>query len=128
MQIYLLGLLDMVAHFVQFFSHVLAIGGRIRGAEMATFKVGDAVRIAQCAAPEICRGAQGVIIARAPIRYEWIVELPSVRGMRIGMLRDIDWPMDSFELLPLTDPDEWARDKVREITRPQPVVLQGEIA
>ena len=93
---------------------------------MAMFKVGQRVRRVFKASHGVPVGETGTITGYAEFVREYRVAWD--RAPWSAMDPNLSYLPES--LAPLTDPsaDEWARDKVREITRPQPAVLQGEIA
>lgn len=72
---------------------------------MATFKVGQGVRVVNLESPfeDLLGGATGVIegVPRTPesrAQWEWVVEFPRPIG------GDRFWKFNSCELAPLTDP------------------------
>ena len=97
---------------------------------MATFKVGQRVKRTAVDVANVPAGTEGTIVGEL---REWSTSFfgrPTYKVAFDGRPNPHYgwWTCLPEFLAPLTDPDEWARDKVREITRPQPVLLQGEVA
>lgn len=71
---------------------------------MATFKIGQRVRIQAHARPERVRGMEGVIVANGTI-YPWVVTLANTGGLPHSITGSTnDWSMSEDEIAPLTDP------------------------
>lgn len=95
-------------------------------------KVGTRVRRTAVENVIVPAGAEGTVVGELA---HWPTSLYGCATYKVrfdchpNVLYDY-WTVLPEHITPAVDPsaDEWARDKVREITRPQPVVLQGEIA
>ena len=75
------------------------------------YRVGQRVRVVGMAPGAVDEsrgrmiGAEGVIARRShDPRWEWIVDLPTVRGFVTTRLAATEWHADSCMLVPLTDP------------------------
>ena len=99
----------------------------VKGGLIATFKVGDKVRIKQTAfaVDSDFRGLEAIVHAIPGDRdYDCLLDVPGHAPSTIpGGL----WNAMFAYLEPLTPPDAWAADAVRKVTRPvhvEPVVVK----
>lgn len=89
---------------------------------MATFKVNDRVRVIRAWGHVQLEGREGVVVEKPPGAWPYAVCIPGVEHGTYGpeyFPPDV-WGFDADELAPLTPPaaDEWAQEKVKQVTRP----------
>lgn len=96
---------------------------------MSQFRVGQRVRkVSKSRAGDVTRpdptrvpvGAEGTIIGPySGDNGDWIVEYDGYRSSHV-----LGWfAAYTYQLAPLTPPDSWASEKVRELVKPKPMDL-----
>ena len=98
---------------------------------MATFKVGDKVRIRGDANSHLPDGAEGSLITRYvhDVAYGLDGQETPLRGSawKVAVGCHGWFAIEEWRMEPLTPPDAWAADAVRKVTRPvhvEPVVVK----